>query len=326
METVGVGIIGVGGMGAHHAGVLDALADVSVRAVSDPHEPNASAVSARTGARIVVDPFELIAAPDIDGVVIASPDETHAAYTIAAVQHGVPTLCEKPLATAAQHAWSVVDAEVARGGRLVQLGFMREYDLAHRQVREALRGRGEIDHVRALHRNANAVPRPLDQIVGQSMVHDIHTLRHLTGSEVIWVRASGSGASGDSYRHVIALCGLASGAHATLEFDDGGFAYEVDVEVLAADGDVLTGRPLRPVLRQQGSTEIHLGTDWFGWFADAYRIQDEAWIASIRSRSCTGPSTWDGAAAQQVVDAILESLASGRTVDVVTPDRPALYR
>ena len=92
METVGVGIIGVGGMGAHHAAVLDALAGVSVRAIADPDGPNASAVSARTGARSDTDPFALIVAPDVDAVVVASPDETHADYTIAAVQHGVPTL------------------------------------------------------------------------------------------------------------------------------------------------------------------------------------------------------------------------------------------
>ncbi len=321
MDMVRVGIIGVGGMGGFHADTLQSLAGVSVDAVSDPHRPNATAVRDRLGATVVDDPYELIASVDIDGLVIASPDDTHADYTIAAVHRGLPTLCEKPLATSAADAWRVVDAEIEAGRRLVQLGFMREYDPAHRQVREALRELGDVEYVRAVHRNANRVRRPLDQIVGQSMVHDVHTLRHLTGAEVVWVRASGSGPSDDSFRHVVALCGLSSGGHAVLEFDDGGFAYDVGVEVLTTDGDVTTGAPLRPIRRRNGSIDVHLGADWFGWFADAYRIQDQAWVESIREGTAGGPSTWDGAAAQAVIDAIIESLASRQTVAVVTRDR-----
>lgn len=325
MNTVRVGIVGVGGMGGFHADTLTALSDVTVSAVADLHEPNAQAVGDRVGAAVIDDPFDLIAAADIDGLVIASPDETHADFAIAAVRRGLPTLCEKPLATDAANAWRVVDAEIAAGRRLVQLAFMREYDPAHRQVREAMTDLGEVDYIRAVHRNANRVRRPLDQIVGQSMVHDIHTLRHLTGAEIVWVRASGSGPADDSFRHIVALCGLSSGGHAVLEFDDGGFAYEVSVEVLTSDGDVLTGAPVRPVRRRSGSVDVRVGSDWFGWFADAYRIQDQAWVESVRAETCTGPSTWDGAAAQAAVDAILASFVSGQTVALATPDRPTLY-
>jgi myo-inositol 2-dehydrogenase/D-chiro-inositol 1-dehydrogenase len=157
------------------------------------------------------------------------------------------------------------------------------------------------------------------------MVHDIHTLRHLTGAEVEWVRASGSGPSDGSFRHIVALCGLSSGAHAVVEFDDGGFAYDVGVEVLTTAGDAMTGPPLRPIRRTRGSIEVHLGSDWFGWFADAYRIQNQAWVESIRSGSTDGPSVWDGYAAQTVVDAILDSLRSGGTVAIELPERPGLY-
>ena len=56
------------------------------------------------------------------------------------------------------------------------------------------------------------------------------------------MHAFGAGAADDSFRHILAVCQFESGAHAMLEFDDAGFAYEVTVEVLGADGDVLTGR------------------------------------------------------------------------------------
>ncbi|NNE10818.1 MAG: hypothetical protein HKN41_01075, partial [Ilumatobacter sp.] len=123
----------------------------------------------------------------------------------------------------------------------------------------------------------------------------------------------------DTFRHVVVLCRLSDGAHATLEFDDCSFGYEVGVEVIGADGDLVIGHPARPTIRRGGAIEQQVGADWFGRFADAYRIQDLAWIESIGAGRATGPSAWDGYAAQCVVDAIGESLARGGPVDVSVP-------
>lgn len=326
VESLAIGIVGVGGMGTFHARTLAALAGVTIRSVADPYEPNARALQNELGAEIVGDPLELIADSRLDGLVIASPDDTHAGLAVAAIERRLPTLCEKPLATSVADARRVVDTEVDSGTRTTQLGFMREYDAAHRQLVGELEVLGRIDAIRAVHRNASPSPRPIARIVGQSVVHDIHSLRFLTGSEITSVYASGSGPANGSYRHILAVCTMTSGAHAVLEFDDSGFAYEVGVEVLAADGDALTGQPTRAIRRRRGSIDVHLGTDWFGWFADAYRVQDQAWVDSIRSGAATGPSTWDGFMAQLTVEAIVESLSTGRTVDVPSPERPAIYR
>ena len=310
MDRVRVGIVGVGGMGSFHARTLASFADVSVAAVSDPHEPNARAVSEATGATIVDDPVDLIDEAAIDALVIASPDETHADLAIAAIERGVPTLCEKPLATSVDAARRVVETEARAGRRLVQMGFMREYDPAHRQLLDELPGLGRIVSMRAVHRNSPSPARPVEVIVGQSIVHDIHSLRFISGAEIETVHASTVSLDG-AVRHIVVTCTLSNGAHAVLEFDDGGFAYEVGVEVVAEHGDVLTGPPLRPILRRRGSIDVHLGPDWFGWFADAYRRQDQAWIDSIRSGSAVGPTTHDGLVAQLVVEAILRSIGSG---------------
>ena len=313
-------------MGSFHARTLAALSGVSVTLVSDPYRPNADAIRAELGADIVEDPLDMIRSGDFDGLVVASPDDTHAALAVAAIRHGVPTLCEKPLATSVDDARAVIDAEVDAGRRLIQLGFMREYDPAHRLLGAELAELGPIDHVRTVHRNANTSRRTLEQIVVQSIVHDVHSIRFLTGSEITSVHVSGSGAQDGSFRHVVALCRLSSGAHAVIEFDDGGFAYEVGVEVLTRTGDALTGPPLRAIRRAHGSVSTHLGSDWFGWFADAYRIQDQAWVTSIRSGSAVGPSTWDGYRSQVVVDAIRRSLDDGVTVPIAADEPPALYR
>lgn len=326
MKSLRIGVVGVGGMGAFHARTLAGLAGVEVVAVADPHEPNAVATAEAVGAEALTDPLALASSDELDGVVIASPDATHPDLAIAAVERGTFVLCEKPLATTVADARRVLDAEVALGRRLVQVGFMRQYDPAHVQVLDALASIGRIDYLRAVHRNAGGDPRPLERVVCQSMVHDIHSVRFLTGEEVTSVSAFASGAFPDGrYRHVLAVCALTSGSHASLEFDDTAFAYEVTVEVVGAGGDLLTGGPVRATRRRDGSVDVHLGTDWFGWFAEAYRIQDDAWIASIRDDRATGPSVWDGYVAQIVVDAVIRSFDRGRAEAVELPDHPVLY-
>ena len=324
MQQVRVGIVGVGGMGSFHARTLAGFDDVEVIAVCDPHEPNAVAMRAELGATIVPDPFVLIHDAEIDALIIASPDETHAALAIAAVERGLPTLCEKPLATSVADARRVVDAETNSGRRVIQMGFMREYDPAHVQLIAELPDLGRIVSVRAIHRNAPSAVRPIEVIVGQSMVHDVHSVRWVTGAEVESVHASTATVDG-AVRHVLVTCTLANGGHAVLEFDDGGFAYEVGLEVIADRGDVVTGAPLRPVRRRDGSIGVHLGQDWFGWFAEAYRIQDQAWIDSVREGAASGPSAWDGFVAQNVVAAIVHAIASGERVRPETFPCPALY-
>jgi myo-inositol 2-dehydrogenase/D-chiro-inositol 1-dehydrogenase len=319
-------VIGVGGMGSFHARTLAALAGVEVVVVADVYAPNVDSVASELGCEASLEPDVVARRTDLDGVVIASPDDTHPDLAIAAIEAGSMVLCEKPLAASLDDAWRVVEAEVGHGRRVVQMGFMREYDPAHVQLRAELAGIGRIDYLRAVHRNANRTRRPLQQIVVQSLVHDVHSVRFLTGAEITEVTAFGAGAEDDSFRHVLARAALSNGGQAGLEFDDGGFAYEVTVEVLGRDGDALAGPPTRAIVRRDGKVGIDLGNDWFGWFADAYRIQDQAWVDAIRIGTAVGPSVWDGYAAQTVVEAMMISLAEHRSVEITTPDRPTLYR
>lgn len=308
-------------MGAFHARTLAGFAGVDVVAVADPNAANAAEVAHDIGCIALTDPLQLATSPEVDGVVIASPDATHPDLCIAAIERGTRVLCEKPLATTLSDAQRVLDAEAACGSRVIQLGFMREYDPAHVQLRNELGRIGPIDYIRTVHRNVNASPRPVSQIIGQSLVHDIHSVRFLSGSEFTQVVAHGGAAREGSFRHIIVVGELSCGAHVAMEFDDGGFAYEVSVEVLGRNGDVLTAPPSRAVVRRDGAVSAHIGADWFGWFATAYAVQDRAWVESIRSDAAVGPTARDGYIAQAVVQAILTSLDTGRFVDVPRLDR-----
>jgi myo-inositol 2-dehydrogenase/D-chiro-inositol 1-dehydrogenase len=327
MSNLRVAVVGVGGMGSFHARTLAALAGVEVATVADTYEPNATRLAAELGCTASLDPLAAASDDGHDAVVIASPDETHPDLAIAALGAGAWVLCEKPLAATVDEARRVVDAELALGVRRIQMGLMREYDPAHVQLVDALGDCGEVDCIRTIHRNVNATRRSLQAIICQSMVHDIHSVRFITGCEITSVSTFGGAPSDGSFRHVLIRAQLDNGGHALIEFDDGGFAYDVSVEVLGRRGDAVTGEPLRAMTRREGSTSRFIGPDWFARFADAYRIQDSAWVESIRAGIAVGPSAWDAFVAQQVIAAAMDSLATGGLpVSVEHLPRPNVYR
>ncbi len=316
-----VAVIGAGGMGTFHARALSNLPGIEVAAVADPYP--SEAVHA-LGVPVDTDPLAC-AGRGWDGVVIASPDETHAELTLAALDAGSRVLCEKPLAHDVAGARSVVDREVAGGTRRVQVGFMRRYDPAHRDVADRLPDVGELHLLRGTHRNANEVARPPTTVIVQSLIHDIHTVHWLAGPVAdVQTRAV---ARPGGLAHVLLVLGLVSGATAVIEFADDTFGYEVEVEVSGARGLVTTSAPSRPRLRLDGTHVTPIGRDWFGWFAEAYRIQDAAWAASLDGPSAVGPTAWDGLVAQRVADAAVTSLADGGDrIPVEAEPEPSLYR
>lgn len=321
-----IGLVGAGGMGTFHGRTLADLPDADVVTVADPFGDAAASLAAELGAASTLDPVEVVRDETLDAVVIASPDETHADLTLTAMASGLRVLCEKPLATSVADGQAVIDAEVALGTRVVQLGFMREYDLPHRQVIEAIAGRGAVLLIKSLHRNANEVPRTDLGVIGQSAVHDIHSARFMTGAEISAVTTYATRRPDGHLRHVVLMLELDNGGHGLVEFDDNGYAYEVMVDVTTEVGTVSTAGPVRAVERFDAQVATNVGRDWFGWFADAYRAQDAAWVASLNDSAASGPSVWDGLVAQIVVDAALASLDDGGRVEVTTPAMPDLYR
>lgn len=317
-----VAVIGAGGMGRFHADVLASLPGVRLAAIADPF-PHPDLAAHEAAGTIITTDVASCAAQGWDGIVIASPDETHAELTLAALDAGSRVLCEKPLSHDLDGAHAVIAKEVEIGERRVQLGFMRVVDQAHVALAEQLDQLGDLHYLRCCHRNTNDVARPPREVINQSLIHDFHTVRWL-GGEIVDVDAR-TIARPNGLLHVLVVLRLASGASATVEFSDDTYAYEVEVEATAGKGMVATSAPQRPRIRIDGDHRVPIGLDWFGWFADAYRVQDRSWVASLDSPTASGPSAVDGLAAQLVSEAALSSIELGRAVGVDSYETPDLY-
>jgi predicted dehydrogenase len=106
------------------------------------------AFAARRGLRIVSDYAEALSAPDIDGIVLASPDRLHSEQVIAAANAGKPVLVEKPF-TLNRDSADLAIAAARRNNTLVAFAHNRRFLPAVTEMRERIAaGRlGRILHI-----------------------------------------------------------------------------------------------------------------------------------------------------------------------------------
>ncbi len=322
-------------MGARHArNIASRVGGVTVAALMDLDQVRAGQVAAECGveATLYDDGLALIADEAVAGVVIASPDTTHAALTKACIAVGKPVLCEKPLATSLAEAQEVMATEIAHGRRLVQLGFMREYDPQHLALKKVLDegGLGQPLMFSGLHSNLGGEARSRADVVVNSAVHDIHSARWLMADNIARVMAQSVPFAPDqpeSSRLLQLQLWFKNGAMGTILVNaDSGYGYEVAVEITGETGMARTQSLASPVVRVGGKAGQGVEADWLHRFEEAYIREIEAWARSLVTGSATGPSVWDGVASLNVAAACLESLASGQVVAVSDMATPELYR
>ena len=100
LETLKMGIIGCGNMGQSHISTMREIDSISIVALSDPVQANVDEAAAMVdGGGAQFDDYNaLLADPDVQAVVVATPNFLHAEVTIAAFEAGKDVLCEKPMA------------------------------------------------------------------------------------------------------------------------------------------------------------------------------------------------------------------------------------
>lgn len=122
MPVVRIGVIGSGAI-AQRRHIPEAVAHRSARltAVADPKLDRARAFAEPHGARAYRSYKDLIAADDVDAVVVCSPNAFHAEHTIAALRAGKHVMVEKPMATNRPDARAMI-AAAEKARRVLMVG------------------------------------------------------------------------------------------------------------------------------------------------------------------------------------------------------------
>ena len=145
-----VGLIGLGYWGPNHARVLSELPETELVAVADVSETAIRLVRGRYPAvRTTLDPNDVIDAPEIDAVIIATPTSTHHSLTLAALEADKHVLCEKPLATSTAECDELI-AAAEGNGRVLFVGHTFIFNPAVRMMREFIEA-GEVGEVLYCH-------------------------------------------------------------------------------------------------------------------------------------------------------------------------------
>jgi predicted dehydrogenase len=187
IEAFKLGVIGLGEMGQAHARTIAGLEHARLVAIAEP-DAKRRALGQEIGTeRSFSDYREMLQSADLDGVVIATPDQMHVEPCLAAAVAGKAILVEKPIATTVADSERIIEA-CRKAGVLLMVGhvlrYFPEYVEAKRVVSEGALGR--LMSLFARRTNLITQQDRLGGRVGVLMflgVHDFDVLRWIGGSE-----------------------------------------------------------------------------------------------------------------------------------------------
>src|SRR5918999_4004465 len=125
-------------MGARRARVAREAGDEVTR-VADVSEERAAAAAAEVGSGSTTDWREIARAPEIDAVVVATPNKDAVEITTTLLEAGKHVLCEKPLGRNAEEAAGMV-ATARTNDRVLKVGFNHRHHPAIARAHELASG------------------------------------------------------------------------------------------------------------------------------------------------------------------------------------------
>jgi myo-inositol 2-dehydrogenase/D-chiro-inositol 1-dehydrogenase len=325
-----IGVAGVGRIGTMHATNLAALAAVDEVLLFDPVPGRAAQVTALTGGGMV--PFgtldELLAASD--GVLVATPTDTHPEVLRRCLVARVPALCEKPVAGDLAELHALAGA-VEAAGVPVLVGFQRRFDPAVAELYRRIRAGalGTIYQVRAV--GSDAAPPDFGYLPASGgifrdlLIHDLDAVPWLVGEPVVEVYASGSVlvdqafAAADDVDNVVAVLRFAGGAHAVLT---GGrhdpLGYDHRIEVLGSLDSLAVGLDPRTPLTSLEPDGPRVAPDAYPGFPERFHrayVNEMAVFVDVVAGHAENPSpVRDSVVSLRLADACEASRRSGAPV------------
>ena len=333
--TLNIGVIGVGMIGREHISRLaNKLVGAKVVALTDVNAKQAEETAAGLqGVKVYPTGEALIAAPEVQAVVVTSWGPTHETYVLASIKAGKPVFCEKPLAATAEACLRIVDAEIASGRHLVQVGFQRRYDKGYRALKKAIDDGviGAPLMVHCAHRNPS-VPEAYvsDMAIVDTFIHEIDVLRWLINDD--YVSAQVIVPRNTKHTHaklddpIIVLLKTKNGVRIDGEvFVNCRYGYDIQCQVVGEEGVAYLPEPESVVLRRDAKLSTTVMQDWKLRFINSYDVELQDWIDAVKAGKVSGPNAWDGYYAAVTADACLEARRTGAVTPIVTVARPVFY-
>lgn len=337
MGHLRIGVIGCGAIGREHIKRLHGrISGSEVVAVMDVVKGGArkGAELVGDGCKVYTDIDAIVNDSDVDALVVTTPGFAHKEPVLAAIKVGKPVFCEKPLATTAADSKEIMDAEIASGRHLVQVGFMRRYDRGYRQVKELIDGGnfGKPLIVKCTHRAISVdASYSTAMAVTDTAIHEIDCLHWLLNDEWDAVQVIMGADTKNAHPALrdpqVMIFKSRGGVTVVLEvFVNCKFGYDINCEVVCEEGVINLPCPSYPTVRQNCMISTPIEQDWIKRFIDSYDVELQDWVNGAVKGVVNGPTAWDGYIAEVTADALVEAQRSGQMEKVSAGDMPAFYR
>lgn len=180
MKEIGYAVVGTGYFGAELGRILNEQKGAKIVAVLDPE--NGETIAAEYGCDVETDLNTLCARPDVDAVIVATPNYLHKEPVIVAAKHKKHIFCEKPIALSYQDCNEMV--KVAEdNGVIFMAGHVMNFFRGIRHTKQLI-AEGKIGRVLYAHSARNGWEEPQPEISwkkiraksGGHLYHHIHEL------------------------------------------------------------------------------------------------------------------------------------------------------
>ncbi len=329
-----LGLVGLGRIGAFHAGILAEVPAVDSLVVTDLVPERTAAVVARHGDRGVegVGSLPALIGAGVDGVVIAAGTDAHTALVLACVEAGLPTLCEKPVAPSGAEGAALLHR--LQGSTVpVQIGFQRRFDTAIAAAKAAVDA-GELGFLTTI-RSTTLDPEPPPPayvavsggVYRDCGVHDFDVIRWISGQEAVEVYATGSNQGADFFREhgdvdtaaaIVTFAGGTLGVVSNTRYN--GRGYDVRLEVHGSRDSVAAGVDEGwPVRATEPEATFPSGPPhrfFMDRFRPAFRAEFEAFLQVVAGERPSPCTVADGLEADWIAEACTRSQREHRPVRI----------
>jgi UDP-N-acetylglucosamine 3-dehydrogenase len=180
-----VGLIGLGAMGRNHLRVLSDLDGAELVAVCDQDQAVVTAASAKHSIPGYTSWDDMLDRERMDAAIVAVPTRFHLAAGLAALEHGLHVLVEKPIATNLEEGRRLL-AAAAAADRVFSIGHIERFNPAVRELQRRV-AEGELGRLFQLQaRRQGPFPARIRDVgvVIDLATHDLDVMHHLVHSDV----------------------------------------------------------------------------------------------------------------------------------------------
>ena len=194
-RPIRVAVAGLGAMGRNHLRNLMQMDEAIVAAISDPLQDARDQASAMAGpgARVYDESSAMLAAEDLDALIVAVPTTQHFPVAIDAIARGVHVLIEKPIASTIVDGQQLVRS-AAEHDVVLQAGHIERFNPVVLALADRLR-QGDLSKIHSI-KTVRGGPLPVRiRDVGVAVdlaTHDVDIMIHLVGERPIRVSAESS--------------------------------------------------------------------------------------------------------------------------------------